>query len=1061
MKAAVVEKPAFCWFGEQIGAPPSSRKLADLPHYRGCTIGELTVEIGDFVILKGESPSDSLLECDIARLESLYEDRSDKSSPYRATVTWLCRPAQLPTQLKNNGHGYEEDGIPNLDDRLDVVIEARRFDTTIDAETIYYKCNVISQPMSTNPEQAIKSLAKSGSKHPNYVIRFKMIRKSPKGNQYILEPYQKKGDPSPLKLSNRSRSPLKEVSSVRCGSASPELAPSPKIEIPASLFKLYCTQNPDEDIDEETDTANDDNADTEIRKRRRLSSRGSNSREQTPMKRLKKSTSVQNTPEKVDVNSPRTGRSTRKSVSTHNTPAVVDSPSTRSSRSRKPLESVDSPSGRAMRSRKTSESTDSPLKKVLESPKAKSTRSIKALEGTESPTVKSTRSIKALEGTESPIVKSTRSRKPSESTESPIVKSTRSRKPSESTESPTVKSTRSRKPSESMIEEPKLAVRSSRRSIVPLSYAESPEIQKSKPKKEEIKAGEKSVSKPKGVKSSEKFTEVVAQTGSGRKVKITCGDRPKKIAPSSGLGKNEISCLLDSDSDQDFQEKVEDKIKKSDRIKKSGTATPAKEDQPKKRTRRASMSVVEKPVLSTPSVKSKRRSTAFSETKVKKKLTKHITTSESDSDFEPSDHSDKEEAYQKKIIQKKKETPLSKTQRKSILDKKGFTPGVQRRAKPVPCYDNPLVEAQARLHVSAVPDSLPCREEEFAEVLSYVEGKLEEGTGGCIYISGVPGTGKTATVKQVIRYMTDNRDEFPDFTFHELNGMRLTCPEQIYVEMWRLLSGGEKLSTDAALKRLDERFSKPAPRRSPTVFLVDELDMLCKRKQTVLYNIFEWPSRPQAKIIIIAIANTMDLPERDMDMRVISRLGFNRLHFEPYNQQQLQIIVSSRLEGLEVFQSDEIQLVSRKVASLSGDARRALDICRILAERCEREGKARVTTIEVMQVHKEMFTSPKMQFIRSCSKLEQFLLRSLVNEFYRTGVEESNLRNVSHRMMELCSSESLQVPSLYCLYNLCARLSSQRLILSEDYRKGLETKIRLNVGFEDVNFALRPPRDLE
>ena len=50
--------------------------------------------------------------------------------------------------------------------------------------------------------------------------------------------------------------------------------------------------------------------------------------------------------------------------------------------------------------------------------------------------------------------------------------------------------------------------------------------------------------------------------------------------------------------------------------------------------------------------------------------------------------------------------------------------------------------------------------------------------------------------------------------------------------------------------------------------------MLCKKRQTVLYNIFEWPSRPQAKVIVIAIANTMDLPERDMDMRVISRLVF-------------------------------------------------------------------------------------------------------------------------------------------------------------------------------------------
>ena len=29
-----------------------------------------------------------------------------------------------------------------------------------------------------------------------------------------------------------------------------------------------------------------------------------------------------------------------------------------------------------------------------------------------------------------------------------------------------------------------------------------------------------------------------------------------------------------------------------------------------------------------------------------------------------------------------------------------------------------------------------------------------------------------------MRYLDQNRDEFPDFNFYELNGMRLTCPEQ-------------------------------------------------------------------------------------------------------------------------------------------------------------------------------------------------------------------------------------------------------------------------------------------
>ena len=57
-----------------------------------------------------------------------------------------------------------------------------------------------------------------------------------------------------------------------------------------------------------------------------------------------------------------------------------------------------------------------------------------------------------------------------------------------------------------------------------------------------------------------------------------------------------------------------------------------------------------------------------------------------------------------------------------------------------------------------------------------------------------------------------------------------------------------------------------------------------------------------------------------------------------------QVIVSSRLEGLAVFPPDEIQLVSRKVAGLSGDARRALDICRMVAEKVSQGMRAALWT---------------------------------------------------------------------------------------------------------------------
>ena len=58
-----------------------------------------------------------------------------------------------------------------------------------------------------------------------------------------------------------------------------------------------------------------------------------------------------------------------------------------------------------------------------------------------------------------------------------------------------------------------------------------------------------------------------------------------------------------------------------------------------------------------------------------------------------------------------------------------------------------------------------------------------------------------------------------------------------------------------------------------SVVLMDELDQLVTTKQDVVYNFFNWPTIANSKLVVLAVANTMDLPERVMTGRVRSRLG--------------------------------------------------------------------------------------------------------------------------------------------------------------------------------------------
>ncbi|WAQ85007.1 hypothetical protein PtA15_5A580 [Puccinia triticina] len=135
-----------------------------------------------------------------------------------------------------------------------------------------------------------------------------------------------------------------------------------------------------------------------------------------------------------------------------------------------------------------------------------------------------------------------------------------------------------------------------------------------------------------------------------------------------------------------------------------------------------------------------------------------------------------QQAKTARVLQKKKEHSVARAGRKKAMQpSKAPREDVQAlTTAPVPPVINPWDQAQKILHVSSTPLWLPCREEEFAELEGALTESISELSGCCSYISGVPGTGKTATVHSVISSLQEKlrNGQLNPFKFFEINGMK-------------------------------------------------------------------------------------------------------------------------------------------------------------------------------------------------------------------------------------------------------------------------------------------------
>ncbi|KAJ9480000.1 Cell division control protein 6 [Pseudozyma hubeiensis] len=264
-------------------------------------------------------------------------------------------------------------------------------------------------------------------------------------------------------------------------------------------------------------------------------------------------------------------------------------------------------------------------------------------------------------------------------------------------------------------------------------------------------------------------------------------------------------------------------------------------------------------------------------------------------------------------------------------------------------------------------------EERAARLNVELDGDAEA---ACLYVCGLPGTGKTALVRSVLNSLSESAPScstspsLPRVAF--VNCMTLSHPRLIFGKVLQALgSNAAEGQSDAFAEQALSSLIRDGNQR--ILIVLDEMDHLLQSRahQNILYKIFSWTAnsnqspgagaRGGSACSLIGIANSLDLTERFVPLLASKGASPALLHFRPFEANEIVSIIRDRLSGLYARYDDQqeeqassgegggekdslalftptaVELLAKKIAGATGDLRKALDAARLAVELVEGE----------------------------------------------------------------------------------------------------------------------------
>lgn len=209
-----------------------------------------------------------------------------------------------------------------------------------------------------------------------------------------------------------------------------------------------------------------------------------------------------------------------------------------------------------------------------------------------------------------------------------------------------------------------------------------------------------------------------------------------------------------------------------------------------------------------------------------------------------------------------------------------------------------------------------------------------------LYISGPPGTGKTALISSSLSRLPPDQCKV---SFVNCMGLSTTGKHR---ELWSRVGKDWELIDAAKMKKTKETEQQVVEQGLKTssqlfVLVLDEVDFLLnansKNSAQLLHTLLSLPAAASnnATVKVISISNSLDLTSRKSISALLGNQQPNNLTFAAYGNKEMVEIIKSRVqqaaqicqEGQPIqFDDKAIELVARKVEASNGDLRMCLSV---------------------------------------------------------------------------------------------------------------------------------------